>query len=361
MFPKFWIYLLKSFFRVFTLCVCGFIAVLLVTRLKEIARFAALATGFKNVIAYTLYQIPHILPIAIPISCLISALLLFQRLSQNGELTAMRSSGLSIREIITPLLFAGFTISILNFFVVSEIAPRSRLHSKEIIFYQSTINPIVLLQRQNLLKIKNSFLDFTSNSDLAAEDLLFITPNRANERLNLLAAMELEFKDNHLLGKNVCMISHIAAPKEDSFDTLVIENQQLMSTQANMLSQFMKKSRWSLNMNYLPLRQLLIKQRLQAQGKESVPVEILRRVTLAIAAFSFTFIGICFGMRISRSSSKKGIFKAAALSVLILLCFLVSKTVKYHHITAIALLILPQPFIFAGTFITLRKISRGVE
>ena len=39
-------------------------------------------------------QIPYILPIAIPVSCLITAMLLFQRLSKTHELTAFRTCGL---------------------------------------------------------------------------------------------------------------------------------------------------------------------------------------------------------------------------------------------------------------------------
>lgn len=92
--PVFWWYLLKNYLKVQILSVFSFIAILLVSRLEEIAQFAALGAKLSYLALFILYQIPYVLPIAIPISCLISAMLLFQRLSHTHELTALRAGGL---------------------------------------------------------------------------------------------------------------------------------------------------------------------------------------------------------------------------------------------------------------------------
>ena len=110
MIPILWRYALQSYLRVFLLSVCTFIAVLLVSRFKEIARFAALSSDSLKTALFVVYQFPLILPMAIPISALIASLLLFQRLSRGSELTALRASGLSLRSILTPLLFTSFSL-----------------------------------------------------------------------------------------------------------------------------------------------------------------------------------------------------------------------------------------------------------
>src|SRR4051812_38356814 len=102
--PILWRYALQSYLRVFFLSVCTFITVLIVARFKEIARFTALTGDWSKTGLFIVYQIPSILPIAIPISALIASLLLFQRLSRTYELTALRASGLSLSTILTPLL-----------------------------------------------------------------------------------------------------------------------------------------------------------------------------------------------------------------------------------------------------------------
>ena len=366
--PLLWRYLLKSYFKVFLLSVTGFVSILLVTRLKEIARFSALSSNPFSVILYTFYQIPHILPIAIPISCLISSLLLFQKLSRTQELTAIRASGISLKEIIAPLFISATLLSILNFIICSEVTSKCRYKSKEIIYNQSTKNPISLLQRQSLIRLKNCYIDMKSSSDeKTAKNLFLIIKNKANSRLNLIYAHKLQFDRDLLIGNNVSIISHLKADKEDFFDNLIIENQSEMVTKANALSKILKPSRWSLNSNFLNFRMLLVKGKhdklktTTTKKKEKIYVEIARRFSLAFSAFSFTFIGICFGMEISRTKSKKGLIFAAFLSLLILITFIVAKALKYYSLYATLMYILPQPLILIYAFKKLKKISGGRE
>src|SRR5690606_38884406 len=121
--PILWRYALHSYLKVFLLSISTFIAVLLIARFKEIARFTAVTGDFSKTGLFILYQIPSILPIAIPISALITSLSLFQRLSRTHELTALRASGLSLFSLITPLLLCSSLLSILNFSICAEISP----------------------------------------------------------------------------------------------------------------------------------------------------------------------------------------------------------------------------------------------
>jgi len=124
--PILWRYLLRGYFQIFLLCVTAFICVLLVMRLEEIARFASLGAPWTKVLVFAFYQIPYILPLAVPVSCLIACSLLFQKMSHSHELTALRSSGCSLRKIIVPLLFASGLLALFNIVLSCELAPRIR-------------------------------------------------------------------------------------------------------------------------------------------------------------------------------------------------------------------------------------------
>ena len=95
--------------------------------------------------------------------------------------------------------------------------------------------------------------------------------------------------------------------------------------------------------------------------RESIPAEIARRFAYAFSTFSFSFIGICFGIEISRTPSKKKLFQAAFLAVLILVSFLLGKTLKYSTLSGILIYLVPQPLIILLSGKYLRKISGGVE
>ncbi len=78
MFPILWRYLLRSYFKIFFLCLFSFVALLIVSRFKEIAKCAALSGSGSKAALFILYQIPFIIPLALPISSLCSSFLLVQ-------------------------------------------------------------------------------------------------------------------------------------------------------------------------------------------------------------------------------------------------------------------------------------------
>src|SRR5438132_1223109 len=97
--PALWRYLITYFLKIAFTCNLAFVAILLTMQLDDIAHFAALGAPFHYILLFTFHQIPYILPIALPLSCLIASLLLMQRLSNTHELTALRASGFSLRDI----------------------------------------------------------------------------------------------------------------------------------------------------------------------------------------------------------------------------------------------------------------------
>lgn len=365
--PILWRYLIAGYFRVFFLSVFGFISILLVIRFQEIARFASSGAGFAKVSLFALYQVPYILPIAIPISCLIAAILLFQKLSSTHELTALRAFGLGLKTITFPIILSGTFLSLLNFIVVSEVAPLCRGLSKTLIYEITALNPLLLLQKDTLIKLKNAYVEMrVLNSGKHAEDVVFVICNSSNGRLGIMTAKELTIDGEMLNGKGVTFVSSVDPKREDTFDHLLIENQMSMQTKASHLSPFTQNSEWSSSYEYFPLRMILArellgksKSRLLTGG--SAQIEICRRVSLGLAAFTFTFVGLCFGIAISRNRSKKGVLTAAVLCSTFMICFLVAKSMRHAPLASCAAYLLPHPLIILLSLRTLTRISEGRE
>ncbi len=359
--PLLWSYLLRSYFRVFLLSITCFVALLLVTRMKDIARFAALGSKFFSTILFILYQIPHILPIAIPISCLISSFLLFQRMSKTSELTALRASGISLKEIVAPILIAATMMAIINFYVTSELTTHAKQKSRIMLIEETTVNPLILLQRQKLLKIKETFIDLgLSENEKIAKNVLFIAKNKSTDHLSLLSAKEFSLNKKILTGSDVALISYIDSKEKNDFDTLIIENQAKMSTFAPSISKLMKKNPFRLNPSSLSFRLLLARAKFKNERFSITFNEISRRVSLGLTAFSFTFIGLTFGIEISRVSSKKGIFFAFFFSALIMLLYLIGKNMKNSAFLSFSTLILPHILLFLLGCKVLKNRSKGL-
>jgi lipopolysaccharide export system permease protein len=353
MIPTLWRFCLESYFKIFSISVASFISVLIVSRFKEIARFGALSWSWLQTGLFTLYQIPLILPLAIPISALLASLLLFQRLKSTFELTALRSSGLSFKAILSPLLFAAALLSLLNFSFCAEISPYCRRETKRLLYKETSANPLLLLQRQSLVKIKHAYLNMDVREEgQEAGNLTLIAHNESNQRLSLLSAKKLCHNEGKLLGYDVSIISHLHSDKEDSFDPLIIENQASMTTSAPLLSAALKKHRPRLEVGALTLRMLRL--RCLESGKQalSARVEILRRLSLTIAVFTFTLLGCAF-------HSKKELLYALLLALLLLVTYLLGKELKASPILSVVIFLAPHPILWLLSIYKLQRTAKG--
>ncbi len=362
MIPILWRYLLQSYFKVFFLVLCTFVSVLIVSRFKEIARFAALCGDWLEVGLFTLYQIPFILPLAIPIAALIAALLLFQRLSRTYELAALRTSGMSFRFLLCPLLLAAVLLSLVHFSICAGIAPYCGRESKAILYRETSANPLLLLQRQSLVKIKHAYLNMAVKKEgKIASDVLLITHNESNRRLSLFSASELRISGETLLGSKIAILSHLRSETEECFDPLLIENQMHMSTSAPVLSAALKKNRPRVDPNGLSLKMLYLRSLEPGKHARAARVEILRRCSLSLSVFTFTLLGCAFGVQESRTPSKKGLFIAFLLAVMVLMSYLGLKELKTHPPLVLSAAFFPHFLIVFLSLYRLMSLARGIR
>jgi lipopolysaccharide export system permease protein len=359
--PTYWRYVLLGYVRVLILSVATFLAVLIITRFKEIARFTALSGDWAKTALFTAYQFPLILPIAIPISALIASFILFQRLSRTHELMALRSCGFSLCSILAPLLFTSALFTVGNFSICAEIAPFCRRESKAMLYHETSANPLLLLQRQQLIRIKHAYLSMkVGQAGMSAQNVILIAHNESNKRLSLLLARELSVSKDTLLGKDVAILSHLDSQSKEEFDPLIIENQASMSTAAPILSDFLKKNRPRLEANALTLRMLILRTQLDEKKiASSALVEILRRFSLSLAVFSFTFLGSAYGIENGRTSSKRSLGIALILTLTVLISYLMGKELKAFPILATLAFLLSHPLIWFASAWRLRQIARG--
>jgi len=382
--PIFGRYLLKNYLKVLLLSLFSFIAILLVSRLEEIAEFAAMGVKASYLALFTLYQVSYILPIAIPLSCLISAMILFQHLSHTFELTALRASGISLYGIIAPVLVAGAFLGLGNFYFTSELATISHLAARRKIYDHMSINPILLLQNARIANLQGAFVQMDpQRSGKEAKDLIIVLNNRSNEQtvgekcgLGLGLAKKIKMNGEELIAKEVSFISSLPCNQSETFDHLIIENQKRMSTSASELVQMLGKRGWKIANDHLTFSLLRIRKALlaekyateiNAQKKKNIKrhleksrTEIVRRISLGVATFTFTLMGVSYGMEISRRQTKRGILSVLILTALTLIAFFMGKELDHLFGIASCLFLLPHFLILLCSAWTLRRVNRGV-
>jgi lipopolysaccharide export system permease protein len=71
--------------------------------------------------------IPFIVALTLPMAILVAVLYGFSQLGVDNEITAMRASGISVPQMVRPVLVAGVILAVANFLFIDQILPRTNL------------------------------------------------------------------------------------------------------------------------------------------------------------------------------------------------------------------------------------------
>ena len=364
--PIFWRYLLKSYLKVLLLCICGFISILIVMRVQEIVKLIALNSSAKLVLLFTLCQIPYVLPIALPLSSLISSMILLKRLSHTHELNAFRSLGLSLNQIRTPLICAALLLSLINFIVVSELTPYSRLCSLELVRKASSINPLFLAQKSKLLNPQGSYIQMNvTKLGKEARDLLLIIKNESKNQLSLMSAKKIHTEKKALTAEHVAFISYIKTHSPAGFDHLVLENLGAMSSQSMFFTELMQKPSLSIGCEHKPLKNIVqtafFDQKASTRSQKQAFFVLNRRIYFFLTPFVFTLMGISFGTRIGRKKSKRGFYMLIISTATLFLTSTTAKSFELFPIKSALLYFCPIPLIIFIAFWFQNRVNQGIE
>lgn len=357
-----WRYLIKNYLKIFFLTLLSFIALLLVIRLEEIARFAALGAEKKALFLFLSAQIPYLLPFALAISTLLASTILFHSLSRSQELTALRSSGLCLGKITYPIIFTSLLLSFLSFVLASEVATRCHLKTKEMVYAFTSKNPVILLANRKIPFLKGAWVHTTK-------------PKKGKEIGDFIIAY---LKKDHLflfVGNDLCMqkdsltLDHLTGLY--FFDQeFIVDNQNALSTRIDLISLLFpigyQVANDHLTFSELRLRkqEMLLAQDLDKikwkKKIEKCNSEIVERCSLAIAPFTFTLMGIFFGIQIGRKQKNIRFVIIAILASFVLSTFFMAKSFSQLFWLAFLFYLAPHFLILILSYCSFQRIKKGI-
>lgn len=129
------IFILKSFLGPFILT---FFLVIFILVMQFLFRYINDLIGkgleFPVLLEFLLYTSASMVPMALPLALLMAALMTFGNLGENYELTALKSSGVSLQRIMTPLIVVTIIISIGAFFFSNYMLPVANLKMRSLLY-----------------------------------------------------------------------------------------------------------------------------------------------------------------------------------------------------------------------------------
>ena len=154
-------YILNEFFHSFILSIVVFTFVLLVGNIIKLADLVInKGVDFISVLKLFLYLVPWLLSFTLPIAALTAVIMTFGRLSSDGELTAIKASGISLVRISFPILMLGAIFSFLAFFLNDQVSPNASFASRRVIKEIGIRKPTAILEEGTFIRGFENYIIF---------------------------------------------------------------------------------------------------------------------------------------------------------------------------------------------------------
>ncbi len=132
---KLYIFILKTFLPLFmmTFFICLFI-VMMQFLWKYIDELVGKGLSIDVVAELFFYAALSMVPLALPLSILLASLMTFGNLGEHVELTAMKSSGISLTKVMAPLMVFLSLVAVGAFFFQNDVLPKTQVKMWTLMF-----------------------------------------------------------------------------------------------------------------------------------------------------------------------------------------------------------------------------------
>jgi lipopolysaccharide export system permease protein len=382
------VYLTRQVVATLVMTVAVFTFVLLLGNgLKEILELLIRRQATLSGVAEAfLLLIPFVLVFALPMGMLTAALLVFGRFSADQELTAARSSGISLVTLITPVLGLSLLLCGLSAWINMEIAPRCRVAYKGLI-EQMTVKAVNagLPEGRAITEFKPYMIYIRKSDGTNMQDIWINSYNAENVVTNYAHAQSgrieiingtptLRLFDVHSLIRQPDEMWSTAdsgeifkqfkvGPKTATEEKTALTDmtfQQLQTELRNVEDSFglpptgeMTSANLRKEMDELQQHRLDMIMPLR--------VQINRQVAASFACFGFTLVGIPLGIRAHRRETNAGIAMALALVFVYYGFIIVGQALQTHAEFAPYIIVWLPNFLFQTVgAVMLWRANRGI-
>lgn len=267
-------------------------------------------------------NLPFMLTFTIPFSLLVASLLVFGRLSFDGEITALKACGVSLWQAIAPVLCIAVAMSVLCLLINSAIAPRCRWEYRSMLARAGGIDPVALLEPGSFIRdFPGLQIYISSREGNRINDVIVFQSgtNGLNQQIKAEYGIVRTDPTNAVMHINLHNVRNDARlPGGSGDDGLqrIVADEYPYTVDLRHLSKKQQISRKTLEMssgdlargasNVAEIYPGLEKEELQRK-RMMMLVEANRRIALSLSCFGFVLVGIPLGMKSRRKESSVGI------------------------------------------------------
>jgi len=305
-------YVLREFIRCFFLCLLAFITIyLIVDFFERMDKFIRYQASIGAVAQYFLCKLPLIIYQVGPIAMVIGALLAIGLLARNSEIVAMMAGGVSLYQVVAPIIVAAVVCSAGTWILSEYIMPytnRKLVYINQVKIKKETVKRM-LVKNNIMYRSGNAIYSirlFDPRSQvISGVTFLYFTPD-------FQLVQRIDAMDGAWDGRGWVFRGVTERRFGPGGEVEVSGAEEKAISIPEGPASFLEVERETEEMSYAELRQYI--QKIRDEGYDPTPylVDLHAKIAFPVLNFLTVFIGIGFALRTARGG---GIAAGIALSI----------------------------------------------
>ena len=306
-------------------------------RLVKVFEYVSNGVDIGTAMMFMVYVLPIAMAFTIPWAALVSIMLVFGRLSADNEITAMRACGVSILQIVAPIIMLTFLLTCICLYLQLEVGPRYLGKAQTVVKSVAVDHPLALFEPGIPIDFNdfNMYIDQKNPDTGEIKGIQVYRLNKNNRRIEQdvtassgKVVVDKEAQVMHIILQNATIIAYEndddphprrSFGKEMSFT--IEYGKQFNSKRISLRDKH-------LGYEGLYARSIMMRQRNDTERICEIETELNQRVALALAPMAFLLLGLPTAIRTSRRETSIGLFLSVLLAGLYFGSVLVSDSLK---------------------------------
>jgi len=306
-------------------------------RLIKIFEMISNGLPISAVLKFMLFISPLVMATSIPFAVLVSIMLVFGRLSADSEITAMRACGISILQILSPIMLIVLLLTCFCLYLRMDIVPRTTWMATAFIKMVVVDQPSTILEPGRTVEY---------------EEFRIYVDSKENENLRNVQVFLMGDRDESVKNDITAARGKIIANKKKQVLTVILYDATIVDFEKNKPKNRTFSKEFSFSIDYgkkfnslrvskevddLSFREIFGRAAMNKRtGKDNtrVEVELNQRIALALAPIAFMLLGMPLAIRTSRRETSVGLFLSVILAgvyqSLVMICGALSGYPQYH-------------------------------
>ena len=288
---------------------------------KDLDKFVTQGLPLSSVFEFALCLMPIALTFTIPWAVLVAVMLVFGRLSADSEITAMRACGISVLQIVSPIMIVSFMMMMLCLYLQVQVGPPLLGEARKVATKTAIDHPSAMFEPGVRVKYKDSIIyidDKKGENELKDIQIFTVDESEGKDKGKVIR----DITANH--GKLI-VDKKLKTLTIRLFDCNIVDKKSVPPVRAfNKKIEFVIDYGKELNSieigkrdKYMTLRELfgrIVIEKKYNRDTTDLEVELNQRIAFALAPIAFMLLGLPLAIRTSRRETSVGLFLSVVLA-----------------------------------------------